>query len=67
MGLTIEDVTGKPESDEDIRDALQAISLEMVRNPMLMLKDGSPATMRFIIIRRALMELLMRRAAERNK
>ena len=67
MGLEMEDVSGKPESDEDIKDALQAISMEMVKNPMLMLKDGSPATMRFIIIRRVLMELLMRRAAEKNK
>jgi len=57
------DNTGKPRPKEDIEAALKALTTEVVRNPMAILKDGSPALMHYIVVIDAMRELLILRGA----
>lgn len=59
----MEDMTGKPRSDEDIQDAINCINTIMVKHatvlPLLTVHAG--------IIREGLIELLQRRHSELTK
>ena len=52
------DVTGKPESVENLKDALKFLNEQVVRNPLATTKEGIPYVLHFTVIRRGLQELI---------
>lgn len=51
---------------EDLKEALKAIEREIVLNPLAKLSDGFPATIHYIVIREALLELIDIRSTKRE-
>jgi hypothetical protein len=59
VSVEVEDDSGRPRSERDIRAAINFVSAEMVANPMHMgAHDTGPAVIHYLTIRDALTELL---------
>lgn len=60
--IEMEDISGTPRSERDIREAITFIEREMITNPMAMGSGGVPYLIHYVVIRDALRELLSLRS-----